>query len=326
MEWTKELDSRHSGDVLRLINLLDDGKQFCLLLAEYNNAQYRDQVIDELASQYPEQAIISAANTDDLISTLQETPSHASVLHIIDTQQWFDNHTLHSIVLRLNQRRDWLAQHVNRGMVFWLSAAHINAFSHAAPDLWAWRKAVVDFCNYAEDKPTQAIYSQRLDENSTDYPDKQQRLTEISDYLASKNRYSLADAALWHEKSRILISIADYDAAVISIQQALGIYQDYNDKRATAVSYGDLADVLEARGDLDGALKIRREEELPVYEALGDKRSLLVGQTNLALLLQKIDAKHHATEIQALLTQALRSAEQMNIPEQAIIRRLLQSA
>jgi hypothetical protein len=35
---------------------------------------------------------------------------------------------------------------------------------------------------------------------------------------------------------------------------------------------GQIADILQARGDLDEALRIRREEELPVYERLGDVR------------------------------------------------------
>lgn len=36
---------------------------------------------------------------------------------------------------------------------------------------------------------------------------------------------------------------------------------------------GKVADVLQDRGELDEALRIRREEELPVYERLGEVRS-----------------------------------------------------
>ncbi|MCU0865483.1 MAG: hypothetical protein MUC36_16995, partial [Planctomycetes bacterium] len=43
-----------------------------------------------------------------------------------------------------------------------------------------------------------------------------------------------------------------------------------------AVTLGQIADVLSARGELDEALRIRREEELPVYEKLGDVRSRAV--------------------------------------------------
>jgi hypothetical protein len=43
---------------------------------------------------------------------------------------------------------------------------------------------------------------------------------------------------------------------------------------------GLLADVLERRGDLEEALRLRREEELPVYERLGDvlSRAVTMGQ------------------------------------------------
>jgi len=44
-----------------------------------------------------------------------------------------------------------------------------------------------------------------------------------------------------------------------------------------------VADILQARGELDEAPRIRREEQLPVYEKLGDVRSLLVDRANLAI-------------------------------------------
>jgi len=53
------------------------------------------------------------------------------------------------------------------------------------------------------------------------------------------------------------------------------------------VTRGKIADALAGRGELDRALRIRCEEELPVYERLGDLRSLLIGRTNVALLLLK---------------------------------------
>ncbi len=54
------------------------------------------------------------------------------------------------------------------------------------------------------------------------------------------------------------------------------------DVRAKAVTMGKIADVLQARGDLDGALKIRREEQLPVYERLGDVREKAVTMGKIA--------------------------------------------
>ena len=42
------------------------------------------------------------------------------------------------------------------------------------------------------------------------------------------------------------------------------------DARGAAIAGGEIADILYARGELDEALRIRREEELPVFERLGD--------------------------------------------------------
>jgi hypothetical protein len=43
---------------------------------------------------------------------------------------------------------------------------------------------------------------------------------------------------------------------------------------------------MQARGDLDGALRIRREEELPVYERLGDEHSAAVTKGQIADIMQ----------------------------------------
>jgi tetratricopeptide (TPR) repeat protein len=49
---------------------------------------------------------------------------------------------------------------------------------------------------------------------------------------------------------------------------------------------GKIADILEARGQLDEALKIRNEEQLPVYERLGDVRSRAVTMGQIADILE----------------------------------------
>jgi phosphopentomutase len=56
--------------------------------------------------------------------------------------------------------------------------------------------------------------------------------------------------------------------------------------RAKAITMGKIADVLQARGQLDEALRIRQEEQLPVYERLGDVRSKAVTMGKIADVLQ----------------------------------------
>ena len=68
--------------------------------------------------------------------------------------------------------------------------------------------------------------------------------------------------------------------------------------REAAVTKGQIADIYQARGELDAALEIREKEQLPVYEKLGDVRELLVVRTKIALgLIQRNQAKEDGQAI-----------------------------
>ncbi|MEX1367867.1 MAG: hypothetical protein AB1Z98_32360 [Nannocystaceae bacterium] len=54
------------------------------------------------------------------------------------------------------------------------------------------------------------------------------------------------------------------------------VYEKLGDVREAAVTWGKVGDILYDRGELDEALRIRKEKQLPVYEKLGDVRSAAV--------------------------------------------------
>src|SRR6202030_633912 len=69
-------------------------------------------------------------------------------------------------------------------------------------------------------------------------------------------------------------------------RNAFAKFTDAGDHRMAAIASGQIADILQARGDLDEALRIRREEQLPVYDRLGEVRSVAVTQGKIADILQ----------------------------------------
>jgi esterase/lipase superfamily enzyme len=87
---------------------------------------------------------------------------------------------------------------------------------------------------------------------------------------------------------------------------------------------GKIADILQARGQLDEALKIRNEEQLPVYERLGDVRSLLVGRANLAIGLLQRAADGDRDEAGRLLGLALDDAQRLGLPEAGQIEQIIE--
>jgi hypothetical protein len=97
-------------------------------------------------------------------------------------------------------------------------------------------------------------------------------------------------------------------------------FERLGDVRERAVTLGQIADVQMKRGELDEAMRILREEELPVYEKLGDVRSLLVGRANLAMSLYQQGRAEDRAEIDRLLALALAEADRLRIPEADQIR------
>jgi len=75
--------------------------------------------------------------------------------------------------------------------------------------------------------------------------------------------------------------------ALATLQQAAAAFGQAGSVRSRAVTMGKIADVLQQRGETDEALRIRREEELPVYDRLGDVRSRAVTMGKIADVLQQ---------------------------------------
>jgi len=81
-------------------------------------------------------------------------------------------------------------------------------------------------------------------------------------------------------------SSGDPDGADGCFAEAAELFRSAGADRDVAIARAGQADILQARGQLDEALRIRLEEELPVYEKLGDVRSKAVTQGQIADILQ----------------------------------------
>ena len=76
------------------------------------------------------------------------------------------------------------------------------------------------------------------------------------------------------------------DEALTVLQSILTVYERLDDVRSKAFIMGSIADILQERGQLDEALRIRCEETLPVYERLGDVRPKALTMSRIADIFQ----------------------------------------
>ena len=83
------------------------------------------------------------------------------------------------------------------------------------------------------------------------------------------------------------IAHEDPDRALTLLNNAATIFLENKDQRSYAVTRGYVGDILSQRGETDEALRIRKEEQLPVYEKLGDVRERAVTMGKIADILEQ---------------------------------------
>lgn len=96
----------------------------------------------------------------------------------------------------------------------------------------------------------------------------------VGPWLAAARRIRCGGASrelLW-ALCQLAFRAGEFEAVRDAASEMERLARDAHDDRERALARGQLADVLYTCGDLDEALRIRREEELPVYERLGEMR------------------------------------------------------
>jgi len=271
VNWT--LLDVHSADFLRLQRVLNSGHSFRLILCQFNAPRYRDRVISQVNAALKAPAVWTLpANPDAALfeAGLVEQGRGHDCLHVIGLDHWLTQD--HGGVLRLlNYHREQIVELAPLPLLFWISPAQVAAFAREAPDMWAWRAAVLDFTLGAQPQPNRPI-GPRLDLGSAGTEKMRQRVDEITAYLASRSQPTNADANLLLEAAVAALQLGNWTESHACAERALRIYQAANNRRGAAVALGRIADVLQARGELDDALRIRRERQLPIFDRLSDAR------------------------------------------------------
>ena len=134
---------------------------------------------------------------------------------------------------------------------------------------------------------------------------------------ASSREGIIANAGLNLRRAARLTRLGSINEAELLIRKALQDSQETGEERMAAFASGQIADILEQRGETDEALRIRREEELPVYERLGELRSRSVTLQKIASCLLDLGggADERIHEIHAALAEAFDIALRMQLPD-----------
>ena len=232
---------------------------FSLILAVCDNLELRDDLIELLNTTLPE----PAPDTVRLSSTSWDVLAHVKrengivdrgPLFVVGLERIFDSGQRDAFLGNLNlARSDW-PEYAARPVVFWVPTWILGDLLRGAPDFFDWRSDTIFF------------------------PSDRRVMRDLQHWITPDRTYA-GDGHLDVEERR---------RRVDELKSRLNLYEGSDDPstlRVVGSWLDELGDHLYFMGKVDEALRIRQEEELPLYERLGDMRSRAITLRKVADIL-----------------------------------------
>ena len=280
----------HAAEFERIIRAVDSTRRFRLLFAQFNQQYFRDSYIQRLKAYYEHSGILYVArenlvDASQLRARLRELAQSHRMIHLVECDSWQVEQRV-AWLRHLNAQRELIAQDCPAVLLFWLTETLLKQLALQAPDLWSWRSGVFDFSVVAQ-METLPLRSQPTElMAATEKHRRQQRLTELQHYLQTASISTELRASLLLEQGDLHEAIGELNEAMACFQASLQLYRQLNDEANIADLLDRVAGILQARGELDEALRIRQQEILPICKRLGNERDTAVTMGKIADILQ----------------------------------------
>ncbi|MFZ1416100.1 MAG: tetratricopeptide repeat protein [Defluviicoccus sp.] len=309
----------HDRELRGVALALSDGSGFRLAIATFGDTGIRDVLIDRLTARLAADGVtltrldvaslvppderearqefsLLAALRDHcagLTAAQQGAKIAISVVGLEHFISEFSDGGL-DVLATANLQRELFPKACPVPVVLWLPPWATTLLAQKAPDLWHWRTATFDFPGGGA-PPSALTAWPELTREEWWRPVDGERLGELTEELEALRRSEGGEdsprARAYAARLRVRLADARYsrgtwDEALSLLVEAREAYERLGDMRSRAVTMGQIADILQARGQLDEALRIRKEEQLPVYERLGDVRERAVTMGQIADILQ----------------------------------------
>jgi len=319
-------DPERQYRLVRLIMAERTGFHFLLVL--HTGEQRRDEMLGRLTADLdargvdhlvldlatlPDTVILLKALMD-LLAANPAAPGRRRAVSVIGVERhlsWTQGGSRREATQLLadaNFQRDAYTSRCPVPLALWATPLAYPTLAMRAPDLWHWRVGVFDLGGTA-DLPRSHLLNQEIPRPAHDWQwqpkEQEEKRLALIDAVLAEDDARLDDSAagkarrarLLLEQGDILYNLGELDRAWVALRQALALFSQAGADRERAVTWGRIADILYDRGELDEALRIRREEQLPVYDRLGDVRERAITWGKIADILYRRGALDEALRI-----------------------------
>lgn len=277
----------------RLLRSLRRGSGFKLLFAICNEPSRQEALLRRLDLELPTPAARVAVEQSTgnvlplVVDSLRRAPDPAAVFVTGLASGIRSEDPLHRRLRTLNHQREAWEAAVPVPVVFWIPEYLMRPLALQAPDFVDWRSGMFFFLAPSETRVALPSYQSDLGEIWRETArERRERMEQLREWLLTTDG---AASPLTPNQARWLVELADHhrklgewDACLELVRHRILPHLGPDADLLRVAAWSQVGDILQARGELDEALRIRREEELPVYDSLGDVRSKAVTMGKIA--------------------------------------------
>ncbi|MFT5327463.1 MAG: tetratricopeptide (TPR) repeat protein [Planctomycetaceae bacterium] len=277
---------------------------FSVLIAVCNTPVRQNELLDRLDADLGEVTlrVEAAADTDDVLALVESTlgenrPPAIMVTGLANGIRSAD--PIHPKLRALNHRREEWRESVPCPIVFWIPEFLLQPIAQQAPDFLDWRSGTFLFLDplgtsFGSILGASDLASEpwRLTEE-----ERRQRMAQLQEWLAATPTADSSDPAT----IRWSLELADHYLRLGEFDECFELAKELiaraKDEWSRSFAWGLIASILETRGEFDEALRIRREEQLPVFNRNGDLPAVAVTKWQIADVLHTLGERQDALRI-----------------------------
>ena len=281
------LDLYIEEEINRMLTLLNNASDGCLVFALYNTVANRQELVRKLKEKLKipfEELYVTPdeKNPVNLLKTLQ--PSRRAAVAFYNIEQGFPD-----ALGYINYQREVFWKY-SYGFIFWVTEYGRNEIAVKAPDFWSRRSGVFDF--RVKESGRIGEMRERLVGEPIYYENKDELLKKLTLYKSllveyqkeeEPNKENIAD--LMGKIAKIHYLTADYALALEWFRKALPLYQELKSQSRLATTYNNIGGIYHAQGDYPEALGWY-EKSLKIREEIGDRAGLATTYNNIGGIYQ----------------------------------------
>ncbi len=286
-----DLKPHHNAEFDRLFKLIKNPAGFRLIILQFNDPAYRDALIRKIGQLNSQSAVLSLTlekfpTFQSFEKGLKYLAGHSPLINLVNLENWLFPEGTKSMVVGFNYHRESIAKDCPIQLFLWMTETDIKTFAIDAPDMWAWRSAVLDFSVEKAGPVHEPVRETGLMEGMP-LKARIKRINEIKEFLDDKPEDLSASlhSGLLNELGLLFNSLGKYEEALKYYQDSLEICKEVGDRQGEGATLNNIGLIYQFWGKYKEALK-RYQESLEIRNEIGDRQGEGTTLNNIGFVYQ----------------------------------------